>query len=1050
MKIIKIEFENINSYIGKTTIDFENDSFRRQNNQFVIGGDTAAGKSTVLDAITLALYGKTARIDSLNELGGEIMNNKSGYCSASVVYRCKNGTFKSTFTQNKAGGNKDGNLQPPKFEVDNVETGESLLYDGAPKAVQKETEKNIGLNYNQFISCILIPQGEFDRFISCKDDEKADILAKLSGTENYGKVEENLREKFRAAREAYKIEAARSEEIQILSDEDREQKEQEKADLEKFVNEQEGVSKELANKIEQKKKVNDADKKFSDAKDAFDEIESRKEENQNRKTELEKAEKAKDCNTEFKALQNTIEERNSTQQKLEQTNSDLSAIKDDLDNAEEQVKICTENNNKLNDQKEENKKLWDEVRELDKNLAVSKIDYAAKKTAYDRALSDYEKSKESFEKLSKDIEGLTGDIQKLSEYLDANAADKEIGSALASVGELKKNLSAAINEINGSKEKLKSEEKKHSDLEKKKEELDSKKVKLGEELASLVNSKHVIIAGILRKGLEAGKPCPVCGVEYHAHVDAEDSKTHLNEEEILEQRDVSVNVTELSDQLEKLDKDISAIEADIIQCDSAISAAKENLAKAETAKNDSVKGINEIIKTWGFSVEAENTLDEIGDINDKLKKKAETFTSYTDQKTEKTGDLGRKQTELKAINLDELSSKVAASKGDFEKSEGVYNSQNEKRKQLFGDKKVEDAVNEFESKLKISAEELNSAKEKLNNLKLNETGFKTNIETFNKNLEDQEGKVKKAEEDFKAKLGKNGFSSQEEFSSCLKTEAVMTELKNEVEKYNIAKTRAEETFNRTKTDLEEAKKNDLSENSLDQLTEEKTALDEKLREKNERRLGLKSELETNQKNIERKAAFESEIEELRKEKEIYEKIMEILGYGKSYNFEMFVQTITMRNLLVSANNYLSSMLPDYKLVQKPGSVDFDIYQIVDGADPIKRVKENFSGGEKFIISLSLALAIAEYAADEKENIDSIFLDEGFGTLSGEPLTNAIEALKKLSVTGKMVGIITHVDKVKDEFLILKAEKTSKGSRLEGDGVSWAPPEGYKRKNKKTF
>ena len=77
--------------------------------------------------------------------------------------------------------------------------------------------------------------------------------------------------------------------------------------------------------------------------------------------------------------------------------------------------------------------------------------------------------------------------------------------------------------------------------------------------------------------------------------------------------------------------------------------------------------------------------------------------------------------------------------------------------------------------------------------------------------------------------------------------------------------------------------------------------------------------------------------------------MDILGYKKSYNFEMFVQTITMRNLLVSANNYLASMLPDYRMMQKPGSVDFDIYQMIDGENPIKRVKENFSGGEKFII-----------------------------------------------------------------------------------------------------
>ena len=1048
MKILKIEFENINSYMGKTTIDFTNDSFRRQNNQFVIGGDTAAGKSTVLDAITLALYGKTARIASLNDLGGEVMNNKSGYCSASVVYKCKSGTFKSTFYQNKAGGKKDGNLQPPTFDVENVETGESVLVKGSVTAVQKETEKRIGLNYNQFISCILIPQGEFDRFISSKDSEKAKILAKLSNTEHYDRVEKNLYEKFRAANTAYDKEVEKSGMIEILSDEDRKQKEQEKAELEKFVDEQEKVLTDLSNKIELKKKVDEAEKKYSDAKTAFEEVESKKEENQEKENELNKAEKAKDCNVEYQKLQNAIEEKKTIQKNLDDNTSKLTAIKEDLKMAEEQVKTCTDNNTKLNAQKDQNKEIWDEVRELDKNLAVAKADYVAKKKAYDEALSTYDKSKDSSEKLSGKIEKLTEEIKAISEYMEANTADKEIGNVRASIGGLRKNISTAITEFEDATKKLKSEEENNSRLSNNKEELNAKKTKLSEELSSLVNSKHVIIAGILRKGLEVGKPCPVCGVEYLAHTKTEEEKDHLNQEEILEQRDVSLNVADLSSQLEELDKNINTVENNITQSDSAINAAKENIDRAEDSKNTAIKEINELIKVWGFSIESDNPLVDIDSIDDKLKQKEKEFTSKSERKVDKTGELGRMQEQFKAIDLEELSKKVNSSNAELEKVEGIYNSQNEKRQQLFGNKKVEDAEKEFDAALKSSDKALSDAKENLNGLKIKENGFKTNIETFSKNLEEQEAKVKKAEEDFSAKLTKNGFASQEGFSSCLKSESVMTELKNEVEEYKTAKTRADENYKRTKKELEEAKKNDQSEKTLVQLTEEKDNLDEQIKDKSKKKIKLEAELETNKNNINKKAEFESKIEKLRQEKEIYEKIMDILGYKKSYNFEMFVQTITMRNLLVSANNYLASMLPDYRMMQKPGSVDFDIYQMIDGENPIKRVKENFSGGEKFIISLSLALAIAEYAADENESIDSIFLDEGFGTLSGEPLTNAIEALKKLSVTGKMVGIITHVDKVKDEFLILKAEKTSKGSRLEGDGVTWTPPEGFKRKSKK--
>ena len=101
-----------------------------------------------------------------------------------------------------------------------------------------------------------------------------------------------------------------------------------------------------------------------------------------------------------------------------------------------------------------------------------------------------------------------------------------------------------------------------------------------------------------------------------------------------------------------------------------------------------------------------------------------------------------------------------------------------------------------------------------------------------------------------------------------------------------------------------------------------------------------------------------------------------------------------------------------------------------------RPVSNMSGGEKFIISLSLALGIAELAS-QNIRVDSLFLDEGFGTLSGDPLTEAINALKRLQNSGKMLGIITHVDAVINEFpqKIEAVKKAGGVSELRGSGIT---------------
>lgn len=124
----------------------------------------------------------------------------------------------------------------------------------------------------------------------------------------------------------------------------------------------------------------------------------------------------------------------------------------------------------------------------------------------------------------------------------------------------------------------------------------------------------------------------------------------------------------------------------------------------------------------------------------------------------------------------------------------------------------------------------------------------------------------------------------------------------------------------------------------------------------------------------------------------------------------------------------SSILNNLRLLFN--SIEFHVIERMPDNTEIKRELLNFSGGEKFVISLSLALAMSEFAG-QNGDVECIFLDEGFGTLSGKPLDDAIDALKKLSNTGKMLGIITHIDPVIQAFNKIEAVKSGERSVLKG-------------------
>ncbi len=1035
MRIIELEFENINSYEGKVRIDFSDAAFRRNNNQFVISGETAAGKSTVLDAISLALYGATERAKRVvkNKDGSApvIMNDRSGFCSAAITYTCSKGTFKNTFYQQRANKKITGKIQNPLCSIENTDTHEYIL--NSEKTTEKladQTEKLIGLNYDQFIRCILIPQGEFDRFISGDEREKASILAKLSRTEFYKKVGARLSEQAADINKKYAEETRLIDQIEVLSEEERSEKENEKRMLENSLLELGKRITDLEDTIKIKNQADEAEKAFNVAGAEVKRINEMNSEYLKANEELEIARKAEKCKAEYDEFERLTADIVKEEKEISGLEQQLKEIETDLESATEYFVKCSNELDSISEEEKEKKALWNRVDELDREISARENSYADKKAALDKADKELVSGRNSLENMQKSIEILKQDILRLESYLEENKKDEKIGEVTAAVREMLNMLAPEEKTVKDSTvKKQKLEMSLANEIANHKKLLEEKKL-LEDELALFVNSKHMIIAGILKSRLKQGNPCPVCGVPYQPearHI------TKTNDCNFEEHSKVAADITEMSDNLNIKDEDIRKSEININTFENDIRSESEKIDAAKEKKNNLINEINEKTDIWGLRISSGDISDDAEAIIGKLMERYNTYNSRKNDKQEKSDEYSMTINKVSAIDIKKLESERENASEAFTEIDTLYKNLKSDRQALFGERKVEEEKADFEKQKEEARRRKESALEKINDIKIREAGIRSQKQKSAGSIEDLSIKLKESGEKYKSLFRENGFESEQSFLKGMRKEDEIRSLDKYIREYEANKKSADDSYDQAKNKLEELRSKNISDKSVAELRH----CYEELKMQNDnynQNIGmLTSMLAGDDLNRKKRAEAVKKIEDLSKQREIFNNIKNMVGKATGEDFEVFVQAIAMKSLIAKANEYLVSILPQYQLIQKENEVDFTVREEHMNGTFSDRNIDNFSGGEKFIISLSFALAIAECAGD-RGSVDSIFLDEGFGTLSGQPLRDAINALKKLSSTGKMLGIITHVEPVIQEFMQIEARKIGDRSILKGPGI----------------
>ncbi|PRM92501.1 lantibiotic ABC transporter [Aliarcobacter cryaerophilus] len=336
---------------------------------------------------------------------------------------------------------------------------------------------------------------------------------------------------------------------------------------------------------------------------------------------------------------------------------------------------------------------------------------------------------------------------------------------------------------------------------------------------------------------------------------------------------------------------------------------------------------------------------------------------------------------------------------------------------------------EITSKFNTINEKYNFLSKELVNLNSKNESVNTQIIELNQKQINDNTKLEETKQNFNKALIENSFVSKEEFEKALlpkeQKDVLSLMCKALEEKYSQIQTLKIDTAKK----LSEQKELNLTDKELltlnDELKELQTTIDEL-----QKSIGsLEKELEINASNMKK---HEDKIKELEKKKEAFKvwiKLNEMVGSASGDKFAKFAQGITLDQLIYLANKHLQILSPRYELQRSSDSSKLLEIEIIDGFQgDVVRPVSTLSGGESFIVSLSLALGLSALAS-QKISIDSLFLDEGFGTLDSDSLELALNALNQLQSSGKMVGVISHVEALKERIpLQIKVEP-------KGDGTS---------------
>ena len=423
MRIHFIRFKNINSLAGEWTINFRDPAYL-STGIFAITGSMGAGKSTVLDAITLALYGQTPRLGKITKGTDEIMSRQTGECFAEVEFSSDRGTYRCMWSQKRAHTKSDGVLLPPKHEISDAATGtvlKSKLTD-----VPHEVAVVTGLDYQQFTRSILLAQGEFGTFLDAKADERAPILEKITGTEIYGRISSKVHERFGKEKTALDTLSGKADTLEMISPEQAVSLQQGKEQHEHDIREITARCKGLEDAVVWLDTIAKLETEITNLKKRAVTLETRRNEAADNLSRLHLARKARDLEGRYSALISFREQQAQELNERKGYEERLSKLSSSFISALETFRLAEDHHKKASEEKQREDEIIRHVRELDsqtREIMVRRNERTEEKRQLYENIGNYQEAIRSAEIRSDEIRK---NLEPVTRYLEEHTLDEKL------------------------------------------------------------------------------------------------------------------------------------------------------------------------------------------------------------------------------------------------------------------------------------------------------------------------------------------------------------------------------------------------------------------------------------------------------------------------------------------------------------------------------------------------------------------------------------------------------------------------------------------------
>lgn len=1022
MRPLKLTMQAFGPYANKQEVDFQK---LEDKTMFVISGATGAGKTTIFDGISFAIYGKASGDDRIGtELRSQFaLDDTLTEVSLMFELRGKRYLIKRTPQQEKKKARGEGTtIQGAKAELYELGSEEKILASSV-REVDEKIEEIIKIDCHQFRQIMMIPQGEFRKLLISDSKDKEKILQRLFHTEHYKIIEELLKEKASQLRKSVeqrllernsyisRIQGEGSEQLKAIQESDHINVNELLVSLAELVKQEEETLLLLADEIAIKEQTRQQIQKEIHHGNYLVEQFETKEKLFSQKEKLE-------AETPF--IEKKVEAI-----KLANKANIIKQYEDNCLEIDQQVVLKEQ---ELNNAKTLFGNLNNVLKEKQALLSkeegkTSERDACQKEI---NRLQTLESDVLSFSNLEKEVVDLGAVIEKLrSRKLNLEESASTIEEKLVGLHKQKENLNEAklrqaditvklsteknslekITNLLKGKKKLISLEKQFSATEDDRQDIEEALKEKNQQVELILEAWNKGQAGLLAKKLSDDNPCPVCGALHHP------DKAVLHDDVPTQEhvKDIQKELKELEQQKQKIDAAYYEAKSQFeTQMDQVIQLADEvSMQLPHQLRSYALEDIEEHFQAQGLklteelqqlekliagSEQLENEINSRSDQQRELKELLKACNEDYENKWTKFVEKRRDLTRLSETLPDEL------------RNEATF------RKKLALE----------ESKLKAYEEALQVAQKAVNETRQEIASVEGGISSLQKVTSELKARQKEYLIAFQAKLQDLGFTSIEQYNKVKLPQVEIEKMEQNVQAFREELRSVWDRHQELVSKLEKVERPDI-----ELLNEKLKAQNSEVELLQENKNVLYHKVKTNSSIIDAIKKINKDMATVEEEYKIVGELSDIASGKNTYRvtFERYVLAAFLDQILLAANGRLNKMTSGrYQLQRKTerskGNIQSGLELLVyDQYTGGTRHVKTLSGGESFKASLALALGLADIVQSFSGGIsmETMFIDEGFGTLDPESLENAIETLIDIQSTGRLVGIISHVPELKERI-----------------------------------